>query len=260
MDANRYRPVPSSLALLTVFACTSPQRDLGRITERGADGGADTPVEMESPEGACPLDPREEQPPAQRQARFLSEFVGTWIGQAEDALGNVNSEGAMPIYAFPSGSTRILLEVSGPDPVVAELTFGVGEPLPPSDRNVASPPDPRLDQDSAEFSDLPPADGFVYSARPFANALDVERSGADEALAQRLALDGKLVLAFSTADAIGGASSTFVSELHLRFAGEDLIGVFDGLSLINERGFLTRPGRVRFRLAASALGDAGRRD
>jgi hypothetical protein len=268
MDANRYRPVPSSLALLTVFACTSPERDLGRIIERGADGAVDMPVEMESPEGACPLDPREEQLPAQRQAKFLSEFVGTWIGQAEDALGNGDSDGALPIYAFPSGSTRILLEVSGPDPVVAELTFGVGEPLPPSDRNVASPPDPDpdpnpdpgLDQDGAESSDLPPADGFVYSARPVANALDVERSGADEALAQRLALDGKLVLAFSTADAIGGSSSTFVSELHLRFAGEDLIGVFDGLSLINERGFLTRPGRVRFRLAASALGDAGRRD
>jgi hypothetical protein len=38
----------------------------------------------------------------------------------------------------------------------------------------------------------------------------------------------------------------------LRFAGDGLIGVFDGLNLINERGYLTRPGSVRFRRADGA--------
>jgi len=247
LHIDRFRPVLSGWVLLSAFACSSPQRDLGQF----ADGGA----EMEGSERACPRAPAEERLPAPREARFLSEFVGSWTGHAEDALGGVNPDGALPTYAFPSGSARILLEVSGPDQVVAQLTFGEGEPPPPpSDPNLGSP----LDSDDlqseygAGLSAPPPADGFVYSAEPVASALDLERSGADEVAGEQLALDGKLVLAFSTACATGRCSSTFVSELHLRFAGDGLTGVFDGLNLINERGFLTRPGRVRFHRAAGA--------
>jgi hypothetical protein len=217
------------------------------------------PVEMESAESDCRLDPPQDKLQVARQAKFLSEFVGTWIGHAQDALGRVNPDGTLPTYAFPSGSTRILLEVSNPDQVVAQLTFGAGEPPPPaSDANLGSPLDsPDLSGCGADFSALPPADGFVYSAEPVASALDLERSADDDVAGEPLALDGKLVLAFSTSCATGRCNSTFVSELYLRFAGEGLIGVFDGLNLINERGFLTRPGSVRFRRATSGRTDPG---
>jgi hypothetical protein len=259
MKIDRFRRVPSGWALLAAFACNSPQRDLGQL----ADGGADMPVEMGSSASECPIPPRQEKLQAPRQATFLSEFAGTWIGHAEDALGAVNRDGALPTYAFPSGSTRILLEVSSPDQVVAQLTFGEGDPpLPPSDPNLGSPLDPDYvcSGYGAALSALPPADGFVYSAEPVASALDLERSGADEAAGEQLALDGKLVLAFSTSCAMGRCSAPFRSELHLRFAGDGLIGAFDGLNLINGRGFLTRPGSVRFRRAENALGAPGTRD
>jgi hypothetical protein len=241
---DRLRPAPSRWALLTAFACSSPQRDLGQI-----DDGSAMPIKGEC---EAPDMPREAELQASRQAMLLSDFVGSWIGQVEDALGRVNDpNGALPTYAFPSGSTRILLEVSIFDRVMAELTFGEGDPPSlPSVPTLGSPLDPDLGEDDAGLSALPPAVGFVYSAEPVASALDLARAGEDsgpnEAAGEPLALDGKLVLAFSTSCAIGRCSSTFVSELQLRFAGDGLMGVFDGLNLINERGFLTRPGRVRF--------------
>jgi hypothetical protein len=179
------------------------------------------------------------------QARLASDFLGLWIGQAEDALASVEPRGALPIYAFPSGSERILLEITQADPLRAQLTFGERPPPLPATapkREAPLEPDLRGRRDGTRFSALPPAEGFVYSAEPVASALDLERAGEDELDAAQLALDGKLVLAFST-------NSSFVSELHVRFASDGLIGVFDGLSLLNARGFLTRPGSVRFRRA-----------
>jgi hypothetical protein len=207
----------SGCALLTALACSSPERDLGRTSD-AAPPNAMRMSECEDPGQADKL-----QAP---RARFLSDFVGLWLGDAEDALGDVGPDDALPIYAFPSGSTRILLQVARPRQIAATLTFGEGEPPSPTT-------DPNL-------ADLSPTEGFAYSAEPITSALDVERSGGDVDLGKQPAADGKLVLAFSIDD-------VFISELHVRFAGDRLVGVFDGLSLINERGFLTRPGRVRFR-------------
>jgi hypothetical protein len=115
--------------------------------------------------------------------------------------------------------------------VTAKLTFGADAAPPPADADLGSAAEPG-----------PPREGLEYRADPIASALDAERSDEFDADGKQLALDGKLVLAFSIND-------RFSSELHLRFGGEGLVGAFDGLSLINERGFLTRPGSVRFRRA-----------
>ena len=208
--------------LLTALACSSPERDLGRTRD------APPPDAMRMSE--CEDTAQEGKLRAPR-AMFLSEFVGRWIGDAEDALGDMSPDAVLPVYTFPSGSTRILLEVSQPDDeLMAKLTFGGALPAPPTD---------------AERSAPTPTEGLAYSAEPIASALDLERSGEDEASGKQLALDGKLVLTFSVDDA-------FASELHVRIGGDGLVGVFDGLSLLNERGFLTRPGSVRFRPLAGA--------
>jgi len=228
-----------SWALLTALGCSSPERDLGQTRDARADeaeGGEDCAVSGAVDERDAP------------QASYASDFVGLWIGQAEDALPSDEVETALPIYAFPSGSTRILLEVTRADSPLARLTFGES-PTPPSGTNpkrgAVLDSDAHVRRSGTALGALPPSEGQVYSAEPVASALDLERSGEDELEATRLALDGKLVLAFST-------RSSFVSELHVRFAGNGLVGVFDGLSLLNARGFLTRPGSVRFRRAAAA--------
>ena len=209
--------------LLTALACSSPDRDLGRTSDLAPPNA----MQMSKCEDTDPEDKLQA-----AQATFLSDFVGSWLGDAEDALGDMSRDDALPIYAFPSGSTRILLEVSQPDDqLLAKLTFGEGDPAPPTD---------------AELSAPTPSEGLAYSAEPIASALDLERAGEDPAKGKQLALDGKLVLSFSIDD-------VFVSELHVRLGGDVLVGVFDGLSLINERGFLTRPGSVRFRRLPSAL-------
>src|SRR5688572_7285008 len=64
-------------------------------------------------------------------------FAGLWIGRAESPLASEGSDG---IYHFPSGSTRILLDLR--DPLVYEgtLIFGEGEvPPPPTDPDVGYP-------------------------------------------------------------------------------------------------------------------------
>ena len=62
------------------------------------------------------------------------EFVGRWIGSANDplAFGDENTT-----YTFPSGSQQFVLDVRlisdgfGGETVTGTLTFGAGEPLPP---------------------------------------------------------------------------------------------------------------------------------
>jgi hypothetical protein len=210
-------------ALISAFACTDPHRDLGQTAD-------DMPNAMEGSEcdeGAAPRDDKLQA----SQATFLSDFVGLWLGHAEDALGNLDARGALPIYSFPSSSTRIRLEVWQGEVVTAKLTFGADAAPSPDDSALGSSAEPSV-----------PSEGFEYWADSIASALDAERSKEFDADGKQLALDGKLVLAFSIDD-------RFSSELHLRFGGEGLVGAFDGLSLINQRGFLTRPGSVRFRRA-----------
>jgi hypothetical protein len=215
--------------LLVALACASPERDLGETADELAGAMRGSKCEERVAAGDD-----EQQAP---QATLPSNFAGLWQGQAEDALADLDSDGAPPIYSFPSGSTSILLDVSPTDPVRATLTFGAGE-RPPLDKP------PSLSSQNGIRAALPPAEGVVYPAEPVSSALDVERAAVAETSDEPLALDGKLVLAFSI-------EAGSVSELHLRFGRDGLAGVFDGLPLLNERGFLTRPGRVRFSNAAA---------
>jgi hypothetical protein len=221
------------LVLIAAVACSSPQRDLGEI----ADGGEDRDPEALNSQSNCPRDGQREKLQAPRRAAFLSEFVGSWLGHAEDALGDVNVDGTLPIYRFPSGSTRILLEVYDSEQISGELTFGERSTSP------------------SESSALLPGEGLVYPLEPILNSVDIARSGQHGGDSARVAFDGKLVFAFSLDEPPAGTGDRDeprrASELHLRFAGDSLVGVFDGVSLLNERGFLTRPGSVRFRKVSS---------
>lgn len=240
--AERSRTPLSICAVLAAFACSSPRRDLGQTDEQMSDEMRSSECEERGAPKADDL--------RRPQASLLSDFVGLWLGQAEDALGDVDEHGALPTYSFPSGSTRILLEVSHAEPITAKLTFGASEPSPPE-------PGVNANRSGGDFA-LTPAEGLTYAATPIASAFDMERAakdGGDGELeivtgghpsARQLAFDGKLVLAFAIDDQA-------ISELHLRLGGDGLIGVFDGLRLLNERGFETRPGSVRFRRGAEGI-------
>lgn len=131
-----------------------------------------------------------------------TEFVGRWVGEAEDALAFSN-EGEAPVYRFPSGSTRIEVEISiGEDGFpTALITFGEGAPLPQVvDPDVGYPPgvdytqllgyaDPELpDYYHQYYSRLPPFEGFPYAA------------GSIGALLNDALPDGVLTLSFGTAE------------------------------------------------------------
>ncbi len=139
-------------ALLAAAAC-SPRRDLGQT------GDADA-REMEG--GECEA-PRRGEPLDTPKAQLASDFAGAWIGAAEDALAGVPLDVALPLYAFPSGSTRILLEITQTAPLLAQLTFGE-RPL----------------RAGSESAGPAPSEGVEYAAEPAGNGDD-----------------GTLVLAFS---------------------------------------------------------------
>jgi hypothetical protein len=224
---TRSRPRLSSGALLAVLACASPERDLGETADEPPNAMRGSGCEERAAAGD-----EGQQTPQTPQATLLSDFAGLWQGYTEDALGDVGPDGALPIYSFPSGSTSILLDVSQTDRVSATLTFGAGEQ--PQRETL-----PSLSGQNGIKAALVPMEGVAYSAEPVASALDVERAAVAEAPGEPLALDGKLELAFSIEEGS-------VSELYLRFGRDGLLGVFDGVPLLNERGFLTRPGTVRF--------------
>lgn len=60
----------------------------------------------------------------------IREFAGRWVGSAEDTLA-LDGDGPAGAFRFPSGSSRILLElqVDAEGSVSGTLTFGEGAPL-----------------------------------------------------------------------------------------------------------------------------------
>lgn len=131
--------VLGSLALLALAACQSgelPLQDLGNTSDQLST----------------------EEPPA-NPADF---FEGRWVGEAQDIF-SVTAEGIVPPYAFPSGSTRIALDVSYDDyGVHANITFGAA-PLPAPEVGVAYPPG--FDAYYSGFIAslyVPPFEGFEY--------------------------------------------------------------------------------------------------
>lgn len=107
----------------------------------------------------------------------VDEFVGKWVGSAQEPLA-LTADGSTPPYRFPSGSTRIELEVtrSATTGLTGHLVFGSGEPpAPPLDPDAGYPVGVGYDQllgysDDAQYAGfvatgvvLPPFEGFAYT-------------------------------------------------------------------------------------------------
>jgi hypothetical protein len=111
-----------------------------------------------------------------------SEFVGTWVGTAEEPLA-LSSSDETPIYHFPSGSSRISVEIDSDASgnLTGHIRFGDAAPLPaPTDPDAGYPAGVSYDAligykvlsygDFNEFTyyaptveTLPPFEGFAYS-------------------------------------------------------------------------------------------------
>lgn len=98
-----------------------------------------------------------------------TQFVGHWVGSAEDTLA-LTADGASPTYQFPSGSSRIALDlqlVNGE--LVGKVTFGEGAPLPPAtDPDVGYPAGVAYDdllgyQLNSSFPDGTPISTLVHT-------------------------------------------------------------------------------------------------
>jgi hypothetical protein len=155
-----------------------------------------------SGELSAPEDPAAPAPPV---ARLASELAGVWIGTAEDpfALRN-NADEAPPAFLFPSGSTRIRLELVTADgaPLPSgTLTFGEGTPPAPTDASVGYPIEPPITTAIVlpDASVRPPADGFAYSVHP--NAVSREIAGDPTFLNEGVTVDGKLDLFYAPTEA-----------------------------------------------------------
>jgi hypothetical protein len=149
-----------SLLALAVACQTEPDRDLGAtLEERGL------PVSAENPPGEPFVGP-------------IADFVGRWVGSAEDplALG-----GARATYVFPSGSSAITLNVFAPETEggspYGSIVFGAGTAPPaPTDPDAGYPTN--VDYVALSYFDrapfgptdyvgpLPPHEGFEYELLP----------------------------------------------------------------------------------------------
>jgi hypothetical protein len=288
---------PLGIAALFALACAEPPlRDLGQTGET-----------IETPPAAVP------------QPELISDFSGVWIGQAEDVLSNQERPGAPPpLYTFPSGSSRILLDIHLVDGTLGTLTFGEAKPPPPAtDPNVGYPPDPNFEPvwNMSNSGQRPPTEGLAYVIHDAGvNGADFNLWARDypgddiDFFTQGHVADGKLDLAWDadqlyrpwcelltpadcdfplgissgTGDGcgwlpvIGGelipidclkaqlcledrcsfdpGTPARIGGLTLRFTSEGLIGLFSDTGFVNERGYRTQLGTVRFtRVEAAAV-------
>ena len=103
-------------------------------------------------------------------------IAGTWLGSAIDPFGSPGSDGSLPSYVFPSGSSDITLELALPTEdseetsfPVGTLTFGAG-PAPEPLAGVAFPPGhdyygPAFTAFVGVGPVFAPAEGFPYPVR-----------------------------------------------------------------------------------------------
>lgn len=175
------------LALAFASACnTSPTHDLGYTAD-----------ELTAAEPSVPP-----------VAELSTEFAGTWIGEADDPLALLSgADVSPPAYLFPSGSSRIVLELTQRDGeayVSGTLTFGDGVVPPATDPDRGFPIDPdfRLTPNNIGDSSIrPPTEGFAYSTSPGIGPrelapLDLGAIDEIEFFEQGRVVDGKLDLSF----------------------------------------------------------------
>ncbi len=186
-------PVLVAVALSGAAFCacqTQPDRNLGgSLDERSLD--LSPPPEPTEPFGVSPLD-----------------FVGRWVGVAEAPLA---FGGGSEVYAFPSGSTQLSLELVAPElpdqPILqGAIVFGSGAPPPPLDPALGYPSDvdyadlAYFDRDvvmaSGHEGPLPPYEGHAYPVRDFVPSSNYDE---DEAGGPLIA-DGVLNLQFDTGE------------------------------------------------------------
>lgn len=193
-SAPALAPLITLLALSSaaLAACqTQPDRHLG-------DSLDDRTLEL--------VPPTEPNAPAEPFGVPRAEFVGRWVGVAEDPLA---FGGPRDAYVFPSGSAEFHLEIAPPDDprdnlLHGTLVFGAGAPLPPLDPELGPPIDVAyaqlayLDRDAVTASDyrgpLPPLEGHPYLIQSTVQrtAFDVDEDG------NPLVMDGVLELEFDT--------------------------------------------------------------
>jgi hypothetical protein len=145
-------------------------------------------------------------------AEFANDFAGVWIGEALDPLALAsNADDSPPSFRFPSGSTRIRLELRGgavyPQ---GELTFGDAVPPPPATNpDIGYPvadPDFDINAYGAIYGRLnTPIEGFPHpvlggAASPTdINVLGLTSEAArEEFFAEGRIADGRLDLAYAT--------------------------------------------------------------
>jgi hypothetical protein len=134
-----------------------------------------------------------------------ADFAGHWVGQAEEPLALSAGAGPAPIYRFPSGETRIFLDLEATDHgVEGTITFGAGRPP-------ALPTSADQDRYPAEvsyadvlsyavngvsslpfYTPLPPWEGF-----PYVTADSPLGSEISDTLLLGAALDGVLRLSYN---------------------------------------------------------------
>jgi hypothetical protein len=139
-------------------------------------------------------------------AEHVSDFDGIWIGEAEDPLSRSVDPAA---YAFPSGSTRILLELSSTSFTTSRITFGEGPPLPPPTNPDVVYPEGAVDYIRAGHN-LEPWEGYAYSGTFGLTPADIdaldptalfslrEYELQNEFFAEGRVADGRLTVSYDT--------------------------------------------------------------
>jgi hypothetical protein len=162
-------------------------------------------------------DPSEDEP-TEPFYSDADDFVGRWVGEADATLEfELGGDGRLPLYQFPSGSTRFELELqrgsegSG-SALVGSLSFGEGAPLPPpTDPDVGYPPGTNYlallsyGQESQglptnEDQRLPLFESYPYTVSPVVWSIFDEAGDMRDGLVP----DGVLSMSFSTAELIDG--------------------------------------------------------
>jgi hypothetical protein len=162
---------------------------------------------------------RNEEPSLPPVAELSSEFAGTWVGEADDPLALLSgADVSPPAFVFPSGSSRIVLELHTPDRepgevgyVTGTIRFGQGVLPPATDPDLGYPVDPDFRVASAGLGDtsvLPPFEGFAYSVGSGVGLRELAAIGLDvedelDFLNEGRVVDGMLGLSYLPAEVFG---------------------------------------------------------